>query len=153
MLITDFHHLSDAHLQITFKLLNVRNASLEMQIDVQCQGAQVRQMMREISRVIDNNRYCLSHGEDCAECDWQQLLALVKRCRDESRKFDNQAIITVKIREQAPCANDLSFSPVPLIGKATYNLFDDNVLTTLKSIYLPQERSSGRLSGPLGKPT
>src|ERR1041384_2935853 len=103
MLITDFHHLSETHLQITFKLLNVRKANLEMQIDLQCKGTQVRQMMLEISRIIDNNRYCLSHGEDCAECDWQQLLALVKRCREESRKFDNQAVITMKIREDAPC--------------------------------------------------
>jgi hypothetical protein len=153
MLITDFHHLSEAHLQITFKLLNVRKANLEMQIDLQCKGTQVRQMMLEISRIIDNNRYCLSHGEDCAECDWQQLLALVKRCREESRKFDNQAVIMVKIREGAPCPNDLGFSPPPSVGKEIYNLFDDNVFTTLRSIYLPQESYTGQLTAPAVKPT
>ena len=59
----------------------------------------------------------------------------------------------MKIREDAPCLNDLGFSPPLSVGKESYNLFDDNVLTTLRSIYLPQESYTGQLTAPAVKPT
>lgn len=136
MLITDFQHLSEAQMQITFKLFNSRKANLEMEIDVHCKGTQVQQTLREISRIIDTNRYCLSHGGDCAQCDWQQLLALVNRCRDESRNYDNQAIVKLRILKDAHCLNEVAMPDDLAEDKKTFDLYDDDVMTTLQSIYL-----------------
>ncbi len=144
MLITDFQCLSEAHMQITFKLLNSQEANIEMNIDVQCQGAQVRQMMREISRIVDTNRYCLSHGGDCAVCDWHQLIALVSRCRDESRHYDHQTIVKLRMLKNAHYPSEVTAPNEQ--DKKTFDLFDDDIITTLKSIYLPDEMQQNQAS-------
>jgi uncharacterized protein (TIGR00106 family) len=63
---------------------------VELSVNPLGRGTHLSHDLAEILKLIDDSqlRYCLTPLGTCIEGDWDELMALVKKCHDQARTID-----------------------------------------------------------------
>lgn len=95
MLIT-LNLLNDAGLQALFEISESPSPILvELRMAVNASSDQKRQTLEHVERMIDE--IGRSANSSCSDCDWYQVMSLVKHCHEEATLISPHVSTTVRI--------------------------------------------------------
>jgi hypothetical protein len=83
-------------LQALFELQDRSGPMLiELNMDVTAPTDQKRQTLAQVERMIDD----VGHpaNSNCADCDWFQVMSIIKHCRDEAVRMSPYVSTTIRI--------------------------------------------------------
>ena len=83
---------------------------VELSINPLGRGTHLSRDLAEILRTIDqsNLRYSLTPFGTCIEGDWDEVMALVRRCHEQARANSSHVMTTVRIEDEAGAADKLN---------------------------------------------
>lgn len=75
----------------------------ELSITPLGRGTHLSTDLAEILKIIDDSeiRYVLTPSGTCLEGDWDQVMAVIKRCHDQARSVSQHVMTTVRIEDEA----------------------------------------------------
>ena len=106
-MITDLRTTSPASLRAAFSFGQARPVRIELDIGFTSSDERSEAHLSEIARIIDGSRYHQRSDPACGECDWHQVLNLIRRCHDEMRFASIHLITTIRIEEGEPATREL----------------------------------------------
>jgi hypothetical protein len=56
--------------------------------------------LNSIRRLIDDSSHALGSHNQCGECNWYALMALVRRCHEQARELSTHVMTTVHIEDE-----------------------------------------------------
>jgi hypothetical protein len=62
-------------------------------------GDRCEDHLAEIARIIDGSRHHQALDPDCSDCDWHQVLTLIRRCHDWARVASRDLITSIRIED------------------------------------------------------
>ncbi len=82
----------------------------ELSISPLGRGTHLSRDLAEILKIVDDSRlrYCLTPSGTCIEGEWDEVMALVKRCHDYARKGSAHVMTTVRIEDEAGASDKLN---------------------------------------------
>lgn len=98
-MLTEIHTTSPASLRAVFRFGQSRQVRIELGIDLHGDGEASIDHLAEIARILDVNRHHQRHDPDCGECEWHQVLSLIKRCHEQARLTSTSLITSICIAE------------------------------------------------------
>ena len=74
---------------------------LELSINPLGSGTHLSRDLAPILKLVDDSqlRYCLTPLGTCIEGDWDELMALVKKCHEQARTASSHVMTTVRIED------------------------------------------------------
>lgn len=90
---------SPASLRAVFSFGQSRQVRIELDISVAGGEDRFDSPLSEIGRIIDSSRYHQSLDPGCMECDWYQVLNLIRRCHDQARLASSNLITSIRIED------------------------------------------------------
>ena len=106
-MITDLRTISPASLRAAFSFGHARPVRIELDISFTGSDERSEAHLSEIARIIEGSRYHHRSDPACGECDWHQVLNLIRRCHDEMRLASTHLITTIRIEEGEPATREL----------------------------------------------
>lgn len=95
--------LLDLRLNASSKLRAVFGFSqphhFEVSLSINLNSEDASETFAGIVKIIEGIRHC-SDYEHCPECNWSQLMTIVRRCREEARITCQSASITISIENR-----------------------------------------------------
>jgi uncharacterized protein (TIGR00106 family) len=81
----------------------------ELSITPLGRGTHLSKDLAEILKVVDQSgiRYTLTPFGTCLEGDWDEVLAVVKRCHDQARSVSDHVLTTIRIEDEAGAIDKL----------------------------------------------
>lgn len=82
---------------------------LELSVNPLGRGTHLSQDLAPILKLIDDSqlRYCLTPLGTCIEGNWDELMALVKKCHDQARTVSSHVMTTVRIEDEEGATDKL----------------------------------------------
>ena len=106
-MITELKETSPGSLRAAFSFGQARPVRIELDIGFTSSDERSEALLSEIARIIDGSRYHQRSEPACGECDWHQVLNLIRRCHDEMRLASIHLITTIRIEEGEPATREL----------------------------------------------
>ena len=69
--------------------------------------------LAEIARIIDSSRYHQRLDPACSDCDWHQVLNLIRRCHDHARLASGRFITNIRIEDAASTVEMSQHNVIP----------------------------------------
>jgi uncharacterized protein (TIGR00106 family) len=75
---------------------------IELSIRPLGRGTHLSKDLAEILKIIDdsNVRYCLTPFGTCLEGEWDEVMAIVKRCHSQARSVSKHVLTTIRIEDE-----------------------------------------------------
>jgi hypothetical protein len=99
MMITELKATSPASIRAVFSFGQSRQVRIELEIGYTGGGDRSEDHMAEIASIIDDNRYHQRLDPACRECDWDQVLNLIRRCHERARLASGHMITSLRIED------------------------------------------------------
>lgn len=98
-MIAELESTSPASLRAVFSFGQPRQVRIEL--DIHLTGGQdvAESHWAEIARIIDANRYHQRLDPVCRECDWYQVLNLIRRCHEAARFASGHLSTSIRIED------------------------------------------------------
>jgi hypothetical protein len=106
-MITELKTTSSASLRAAFSFGRTRQVRIELDIGFARGDERSEDRLSEIARIIDGSRFHQRTEPDCGECDWHQVLNLIRRCHDEMRSVSSHLITTIRIEDGESATREL----------------------------------------------
>ncbi len=83
---------------------------VELSTDPLGRGPHLSHDLAEILKIIDDSglRYCLTPFGTCIEGEWDEVMALVKRCHEQARTSSSHVMTMLRIDDEAGATNKLN---------------------------------------------
>lgn len=83
---------------------------LELSVNPLGRGTHLSQDLAPILKVIDDSQlhYCLTPLGTCIEGNWDELMALVKKCHDQAKTVSSHVMTTVRIEDEEGATDKLN---------------------------------------------
>ena len=83
---------------------------VELSINPLGRGTHLSKELSEILKIIDDSgiRYCLTPSGTCIEGDWDEVMALVKRCHVRARALSSHVLTTIRVEDEEGATDKLS---------------------------------------------
>ena len=83
---------------------------VELNINLLGRGTHLSHDLGEILKTIDDSGlpYLLTPLGTCIEGDWDELMALAKKCHSQARKFSSHVMTTLRIEDEEGATDKLS---------------------------------------------
>ena len=104
-MITELKTTSPGSLRAAFSFGQARPVRIELDIGFTSSDERSEAYLSEIARIIDGSRFHQRSDPACGECDWHQVLNLIRRCHDEMRSVSSHLITTIRIEEGESAAS------------------------------------------------
>ncbi len=98
-MLTEIHTTSPASFRAVFRFGRSRQVRIELGIDLHGDGEASEDHLAEIIRIVDVNRHHQRLDPDCSDCEWHQVMSLIKRCHDQARLTSTRLITSVCIMD------------------------------------------------------
>ena len=95
------------YLRAAFRFSQPRRMRVEL--DISMIGGDSRDATRAllgIRRLIDDSSYSPSSQDHCGECNWYDLMALVRRCHEQARELSTHVMTTMHIEDEVDDESD-----------------------------------------------
>jgi hypothetical protein len=99
MRLLDLRFPSPSELRAVFGFSHPRTSQVALTVRLNADGYDKEKVFDEVIKIIEVVRYCHDY-EHCQECSWQQLTAIVNRCRDSVPVAFGATAVSVKIRDR-----------------------------------------------------
>ena len=99
MMITELKTTSPTSLRAVFSFGQSRRVRIELDIGFTGGDDRPEDHLAEIARIIDGNRYHQRLDPACGECDWDQVLNLIRRCHERARLAAGHLITSLRIED------------------------------------------------------
>lgn len=99
MMITELKTTSPASLRAVFSFGQPRQVRIELDIELIDGNDRSENHWAEIARIIDGNRYHQRLDPACSECNWHQVLILIRRCHEQASLAGCHLITNVRIED------------------------------------------------------
>jgi uncharacterized protein (TIGR00106 family) len=75
---------------------------IELSITPLGRGTHLSKDLGDILKIIDDSdaRYCLTPFGTCLEGEWDQVMAIAKRCHDQARSVSKHVLTTIRIEDE-----------------------------------------------------
>ena len=110
MMITELKATSPASLRAVFSFGQSRRVRVELDIGFTGGDDRSEDHLAEIARIIDGNRYHQRLDPACRECDWDQVLNLIRRCHEHARLAAGHLITSLRIEDGEDLVGELQSS-------------------------------------------
>ena len=110
MMITELKATSPTSLRALFSFGQARRVRIELDIGIIGGDDSSEDHLAEIARIIDGNRYHQRLDPACGECDWDQVLNLIRRCHERARLASGHLITSLRIEDGGGPAGELQSS-------------------------------------------
>jgi hypothetical protein len=120
-MITELKTTSSASLRAAFRFGKARPVRIELDIGFARGDERSEIRLSEIARIIDGSRFHQRTEPDCGECDWHQVLSLIRRCHDEMRLVTSHLITTIRIEDGESAASELQAESLSAESAAAAN--------------------------------
>jgi uncharacterized protein (TIGR00106 family) len=82
----------------------------ELSINPLGRGTHLSRDLAGVLKIVDESglRYCLTPFGTCIEGEWDEVMALVKRCHDQERRLSKHVMTTVRIEDEAGATDKLT---------------------------------------------
>jgi len=104
---------SPASLSAVFRFGQSRQVRIELDIGFIGDGDCNEANLDEIIRIIDGSRYHQRLDPACIDCDWYQVLELIRRCHDQARFVSDRLITNIRIEDGVSTAEELQRQVIP----------------------------------------
>ncbi|MBI3934060.1 MAG: MTH1187 family thiamine-binding protein [Acidobacteria bacterium] len=83
---------------------------VELSVTPLGRGTHLSKDVAEILRIIDESGlpYCLTPTGTCIEGDWDEVMALVKRCHQQARSQSSHVMTTVRMEDEEGASDKLN---------------------------------------------
>jgi hypothetical protein len=98
MMITRIESTSPSSLRAVFSFGQPRQVRIELDLHL-TGGNDAESHWAEIARIIDGNRYHQRLDPACRECDWYQVLSLIRRCHEAARFASGHLSTNIRIED------------------------------------------------------
>jgi len=73
-------------------------------------GTHLSKDVAEVLRIIDDSGlpYCLTPTGTCIEGDWDEVMALVKRCHQQARSLSSHVMTTIRMEDEEGATDKLN---------------------------------------------
>jgi hypothetical protein len=106
-MITELKTTSPASLRASFSFGQARTVRIELDISFTGGDGHPETHLAEIARIIEGNRYHQRLDPACRECDWDQVLNLIRRCHERARSASGRLITNLLIVDGEPATTEL----------------------------------------------
>jgi uncharacterized protein YqgV (UPF0045/DUF77 family) len=106
MMITELSATTPASLRAVFSFGQPRPVRIELDISFTGGDERFEAQLAEIARIIDGNRYHQRLDPSCRECDWDQVLNLIRRCHERARSASGRLITSLRIEDGESAATE-----------------------------------------------
>ncbi len=96
---TELKASTPASLRAVFRFGQSRQVRVELDISFTGGGDRSEDPLAEIARIIDGNRHHQRLDPACRECEWHQVLDLVRRCHELASLVSGRLVTSVRIEE------------------------------------------------------
>jgi hypothetical protein len=97
-MVVELNTTSPASLRAVFSFGPSRQVRIELDIGF-TGGDRCEDHLAEIARIIDGSRHHQALDPDCSDCDWHQVLTLIRRCHDWARVASRDLITSIRIED------------------------------------------------------
>lgn len=106
-MITELKSASPASLRAVFSFGQPRQVRIELDIHLTGGNDGLETHWAEIARIIDVNRYHQRLDPACRECDWYQVLNLIRRCHEAARFASCHLSTSIRIEDGDGASREL----------------------------------------------
>ena len=102
---------------------------IELSITPLGRGTHLSKDLADILKIIDDSevRYCLTPFGTCLEGEWDEVMAIVKRCHDQARSVSKHVLTTIRIEDEDG-VNDKLIANVASVERAAGRKLQREVL-------------------------
>lgn len=105
-MITELKDTPAGSLRAVFSFGQPRQVRIELDLDL-TGGNGSEAHWAEIARIIDINRYHQRLDPACKECDWYQVLHLIRRCYEAARLASGHLSTSIRIEDGEGATKEL----------------------------------------------
>jgi uncharacterized protein YqgV (UPF0045/DUF77 family) len=106
-MITELKSISHASLRAVFSFGQPRQVRIELDIHLTGGNDVAENHWAEIARIIEGNRYHKRLDPACRECDWYQVLNLIRRCHEVARFASGHLSTNIRIEDGEGATREL----------------------------------------------
>jgi uncharacterized protein YqgV (UPF0045/DUF77 family) len=106
-MITELKSTSPASLRAVFSFGQPRQVRIELDIHLTGGHDVAESHWAEIARIIDANHYHQRLDPVCRECDWYQVLNLIRRCHEAARFASCHLSTSIRIEDGDGASREL----------------------------------------------
>ena len=83
---------------------------IELSINPLGRGSHLSKDLAEVLKIIDDSgiRYCFTPSGTCIEGDWDEVMALVKRCHERARALSSHVLTTIRVEDEEGATDKLN---------------------------------------------
>jgi len=83
---------------------------IELTINPLGRGAHISKDLAGILKIIDESGlpYCLTPSGTCIEGNWDEVMALVKRCHQQARSLSSHVMTTIRMEDEEGATDKLN---------------------------------------------
>ena len=115
-MVVELNTTSPASLRAVFCFGKSRQVRIELDIGF-TGGDRSEDHLAEIARIIESSRYHQRLDPDCSDCDWHQVLNLIRRCHDHAKLASHNLTTSIRIEDGESTTRDIQ-SNIILAGSA-----------------------------------
>ena len=105
-MLVELNTTSPASLRAVFSFGQSRQVRIELDLGF-TGGDRSEDHLAEIARMIDSSRYHQRLDPACSDCDWHQVLNLIRRCHDHARIASRNLITSIRIEDGEGTSRDV----------------------------------------------
>lgn len=98
-MVIELNNTSPASLRAVFCFGQSRQVWVELDIGFVGGDDRKEDHLAEIARIIECSRYQQRLDPACSDCDWHQVLNLIRRCHDHARQAAGHLITNIRIED------------------------------------------------------
>ncbi len=100
-MVIELNTTSPASLRAVFHFGQSRQVWIELDMDFAGGDGRTEDHLAEIARIIECSRYQQRLDPACSDCDWHQVLNLIRRCHNHARQAAGHLITSIRIEDGA----------------------------------------------------
>lgn len=112
-MVVELNSMSPASLRAVFRFGQSRQVRIELEIGFIGDGDSSEDHLVEIARIIEGSRYHQRLDPACSDCDWHQVLNLIRRCHDQARLASGRLITNIRIEDAASTVEAPQHNVIP----------------------------------------
>lgn len=110
------------YLRAAFRFSTPRRMRVELDISMVSDNERAAtETLASIRRLIDDSSYTLTSHEDCGECNWYGMMALVRRCHEQARELSTHVMTTVHIEDEDEDDSEATAHARPNASASAFN--------------------------------
>src|SRR5690242_1707023 len=100
-MVIELNNTSPASLRAVFRFGQSRQVWIELDMGFAGGDGRTEDHLAEIARIIECSRYQQRLDPACTDCDWHQVLNLIRRCHDHAQHLAGHLITSIRIEDGA----------------------------------------------------